>query len=203
MNKTQYVLLVFGLLCVSLASANQLPGKNRPASNPNTGQHNKGEQSNQLSDVSGRSSEVLSFTYLPELPLLPLSPSTGGPLWTANGNNIYFLGGNVAVGTTPQSGMTLAVNGKIHTKELIVDLNVPGPDYVFDKDYDLLSLQELEAFIKANKHLPEIPSATSMEKEKIPLSEMNMLILKKVEELTLYIIDHEKRLNKLQNRIQK
>ena len=93
----------------------------------------------------------------------------------------------------------MTVKGNIHAEEVKVDLNVPGPDYVFDEDYELSSLEEVEKYIQENKHLPEIPSAADMEKTGIYLSEMNMKLLKKVEELTLHMIDlhHEmKRLSK-------
>ena len=73
-----------------------------------------------------------------------------------------------------------------------VDLNVPGPDYVFEKNYDLRPLTEVEAYINQNKHLPEIPAAKEMEKDGVNLGEMNMMLLKKVEELTLYMIDLKK-----------
>jgi hypothetical protein len=74
-------------------------------------------------------------------------------------------------------------------------LNSPieqGPDYVFEKDYDLLSLSELETYITQNKHLPEVPSAKEMEAEGLNLKEMNLLLLKKVEELTLHLIEMKK-----------
>jgi hypothetical protein len=106
--------------------------------------------------------------------------------------NVYHKG-NVGIGTvTPDEKLT--VKGKIHAEEVRVDLNVPGPDYVFEQDYQLKSLPEIQAFIKENKHLPEIPSAKEMEKNGVNLSEMNMLLLKKVEELTLHLIKQDEHL---------
>lgn len=105
--------------------------------------------------------------------------------------------GNVGIGTS-NPDQKLTVKGKIHSEEVIVDLNVPGPDYVFEEDYDLTTLKDLEAYIKANKHLPEIPSAKEMEANGITLGEMNMLLLKKIEELTLYAIEQEKAKDKQQ-----
>jgi hypothetical protein len=105
-------------------------------------------------------------------------------------------GGNVGIGT-PNPDRTLTVNGTIHTKEVLVDLSVPGPDYVFEKDYDLLSLEEVEAYINQNKHLPEVPSAKEMEANGIKLMEMNLLLLKKVEELTLHLIDQNQEIKKV------
>ncbi|MFC5282639.1 hypothetical protein [Pedobacter alpinus] len=108
----------------------------------------------------------------------------------------YFNGGNVGIGTTtPDEKLT--VKGKLHAEEVRVDLSVPGPDYVFEKDYPLLSLAETRKYILENKHLPEVPSAKEMEQNGINLSEMNMLLLKKVEELTLHLINQNKTLEEL------
>jgi len=96
--------------------------------------------------------------------------------------------GNVGIGTTNPDAV-LAVKGQVHAQEVKVDLNVPGPDYVFEKDYQLTSLEEIKNYIDQNKHLPEVPSAKEMEKNGVQLGEMNMLLLKKIEELTLYVID--------------
>ena len=100
--------------------------------------------------------------------------------------------GNVGIGTTNPDAL-LAVKGTIHAQEVKVDLSVPGPDYVFEPTYDLKPLAEIETYIKENKHLPEVPSAKEMEKNGVQLGEMNMLLLKKVEELTLYVIELKKR----------
>jgi hypothetical protein len=99
--------------------------------------------------------------------------------------------GNVGIGTAaPDAALT--VKGTIHTNEVKVDLNVPGPDYVFEKGYPLMSLEETKAYIDANKHLPEVPSAKEMEKNGVQLGEMNLLLLKKLEELTLHLIEQQK-----------
>lgn len=108
-------------------------------------------------------------------------------------------GGKVGIGTgSPDEKLT--VKGTIHSEEVKVDLTVPGPDYVFESDYNLRSLEETEEYIQTNKHLPEIPSAKEMEANGVQLGEMNMLLLKKIEELTLYIIEQEKRIQKLEER---
>ncbi|MFV1883194.1 MAG: hypothetical protein ACMZ7B_01695 [Balneola sp.] len=127
-------------------------------------------------------------------PILRLSSGTSTP-----NSNVKFTvenNGNVGIGTT-NPDQKLTVKGKIHSEEVIVDLNVPGPDYVFEEDYALPSLSELEAFIKANKHLPEVPSAKEMEENGIVLGEMNMLLLKKMEEMTLYMIHAQKEIESL------
>ncbi len=106
--------------------------------------------------------------------------------------------GNMGIGTSsPDEKLT--VKGKIHTQEIIVDLQgAVAPDYVFEKDYDLKSLEEIEIYIKENKHLPEIPSSKKMEEEGVYLKKMNLLLLKKIEELTLYMIEQEKRIKALE-----
>ena len=80
---------------------------------------------------------------------------------------------------------------KLRTKDVTVDMD-HAADYVFDEDYDLKSLDEVEAFVKENKHLPGVPSASQMKEEGMSLSEMSNLLLEKVEELTLHLIRVEK-----------
>jgi len=78
-----------------------------------------------------------------------------------------------------------------------------GCDYVFAEDYKLMNLNDLSNFIKTNKHLPEVAPAAQMEAEGINLSEMNALLLKKIEELTLYTIMQQEMLEKLNAKIEK
>jgi hypothetical protein len=111
-------------------------------------------------------------------------------------------GGNVGIGSYSPDAK-LAVKGQVHASEVKVDLNVPGPDYVFEKNYKLSSLEEIKNYIDQNKHLPEVPSAKEMEKNGVQLGEMNMLLLKKIEELTLYQIQSVERIQMLENEIKK
>ncbi len=106
--------------------------------------------------------------------------------------------GNVGIGLTPPLSpiYKLDVYGNIHACEIVVD-NVYCPDYVFEDDYNLLSLSELEQYIKTNKHLPEIPNAEEMKQNGTQLGEMNNLLLKKIEEMTLYIIELQKQVDDL------
>ncbi|MEQ8244348.1 hypothetical protein [Fulvivirga sp.] len=113
----------------------------------------------------------------------------------SNGDS-YFNGGSVGIGSINPSHK-LDVNGTIHASEVLVDLNFPGPDYVFEEDYPLSSLSEIEAYIKQNKHLPEVPSAAQMKEEGVNVIEMQMLLLKKVEELTLLLIEQNQKMEKL------
>jgi hypothetical protein len=110
--------------------------------------------------------------------------------------------GNVGIGiTNPQQ--KLHVKGTVYSTEVKVDLAAGnGPDYVFEPTYRLKPLAEIETYIKENKHLPEVPTAKAMEKNGVLLGEMNMLLLKKVEELTIYSIEQNKKLNEQQLLIQ-
>lgn len=95
-------------------------------------------------------------------------------------------------GKTHTGGYKLAVNGSVHAKSIDVDM-IGWPDYVFKQDYKLISLNELESFIATNKHLPGIPSQIDIEsKGKINLGETQALLLQKIEELTLYLIEIKK-----------
>jgi hypothetical protein len=110
--------------------------------------------------------------------------------------------GNVGIGTTTPDAK-LAVKGQIHAQEVKIDLNgAVAPDYVFEPTYHLKPLSEIETYIKENKHLPEVPSAKEMEANGVQLGEMNMLLLKKVEELTLHLIEQNKKLETQQNQLQ-
>ena len=111
--------------------------------------------------------------------------------------------GDVGIGTyTPDEKLT--VNGTMHAKEVKVDLNGSvAPDYVFKEDYDLRSLESLKAIIQEKGHLPNIPSAKEMEADGINLKEMNLKLLEKIEELTLYVIDQNERIKKLEQQDRK
>jgi hypothetical protein len=106
--------------------------------------------------------------------------------------------GQVMIGTpctTLPTGALLGVNGTIYAKCVKIELpNASNcfPDYVFGKDYKLLSLEEVETYVNANKHLPEVPSASEVEKNGIDVAEMDAVLLKKIEELTLYMIEMQK-----------
>lgn len=110
--------------------------------------------------------------------------------------------GNVGIGT-PSPDEKLTVNGTIHSKEVKVNNSIPVPDYVFKKTYKLPSLRQLKTYLKANHHLPEIPSATEIAENGLDLGEMNLKLLKKVEQLTLYAIDQKEENEKLKQRQQK
>jgi hypothetical protein len=100
--------------------------------------------------------------------------------------------GNVGIGTgTPKA--KLAVNGDILTTKVRVTMN-NLPDYVFHTDYRLRPLSEVEQYIQQYHHLPEVPSAAEVKKEGLDLGDNQATLLKKIEELTLYVIDQNKKL---------
>ncbi|MBT2563809.1 hypothetical protein J7E50_21380 [Pedobacter sp. ISL-68] len=106
--------------------------------------------------------------------------------------NLNVMNGSVGIGTDLPSEK-LTVNGKIRAREIRVDVDAM-PDYVFAPKYELLPLPELEKFIQVYKHLPDVPSAREAEKNGIELGGMNKLLLKKIEELTLHLIEKDKAL---------
>ncbi|WP_418498521.1 hypothetical protein [Flagellimonas sp.] len=94
--------------------------------------------------------------------------------------------GNLGIGTSDPGDYKLAVKGKIRAEEIKVETG--WADYVFEEGYDLPSLEEVEKHIKEKGHLINIPSAKEVEENGIELGEMNKLLLEKIEELTLYLI---------------
>ncbi|QRY57130.1 hypothetical protein [Sphingobacterium siyangense] len=114
----------------------------------------------------------------------------------------YNSQGNVGIGTNSPMAK-LAVDGNILAKEIKVKTDITVPDYVFEPDYKLNSLAYIADYVKTNKHLPEIPSAKEIKKDGLDLAEMNLLLLKKVEELTLHAIENEKKRNELEAKVSK
>lgn len=129
---------------------------------------------------------------------VPAPPTGGSSVWSTNGSSIYYTTGSVAIGrTTVPNGYALAVDGFIRAREMRVDQDT-WPDYVFTKEYDLPSLEEIQKHIDKNGHLPDIPSAKEVEANGLELGEMNKLLLEKIEQLTLYLIEQEHRISQLE-----
>ncbi|MGP1994265.1 tail fiber protein [Zobellia laminariae] len=136
--------------------------------------------------------EMPSIEELTE-PSMAAAQSTGTSVWSTGTNGIYY-DGNVGIGTADTKGYKLAVNGNIHTQEVKVDTE-GWPDFVFEKDYQLPSLEEVKKHIEEKGHLINIPSAKEVESTGVELGGMNKLLVEKIEELTLYILEQHQ-LNK-------
>ncbi|OMP76912.1 hypothetical protein BW716_22275 [[Flexibacter] sp. ATCC 35208] len=108
--------------------------------------------------------------------------------------------GNVGIGTTSTSTYKLAVNGTIGAKKLQVT-QTGWADFVFHKDYVLPSLQEVAEYIDTHQHLPGVPSAQEVAEKGIDVGEMNKILLQKVEELTLYLLQQQKRIEELEKKV--
>ncbi len=109
------------------------------------------------------------------------------------------FGGSVGIGTNDIPADTLlAIDGKVMCEEVEVQLSQDWPDYVFAEDYPLLSIEDLEQQIARNKHLPGIPPAADVQSSGVKLGEMQVKTIEKVEELTLYVIQLNNRLKRLE-----
>ncbi len=113
------------------------------------------------------------------------------------GGNVLFSG-NVGIGKRASGDLKLDVAGTLRAEEILVEANGNTADFVFSDTYNLKDLTEVENYIKTHKHLPDIPSAEEMETSGIKLAEMNVLLLQKVEELTIYTIRQEEKLAKIE-----
>jgi hypothetical protein len=136
-----------------------------------------------------------SKVYINDVPGINYLTGTqqpGGDVILATG------GGSVGIGTENTAGYRLAVNGNIRAKELRI--NTGWADYVFEDNYQLMPLAEVEKYIKKNKHLPEIPEASLLQKEGVDVSTMQTKMMAKIEELTLHLIEANKRIAALEKK---
>ncbi|UIR54603.1 hypothetical protein LZQ00_09985 [Sphingobacterium sp. SRCM116780] len=117
-------------------------------------------------------------------------------------NDQFFVGYNgfVGIGTNAPKE-ALSVNGNIRAQEIKVETS-NWPDYVFKEDYKLKTLEAVASFVKEKGHLPEIPKATDIEKQGYSLNEMDKILLKKIEELTLYLIEKDNELKMLREEME-
>ncbi|WP_462254906.1 hypothetical protein [Ferruginibacter sp.] len=123
-------------------------------------------------------------------------------LYTNSANRLFIsANGNIGIGTdNPDAAYLLSVNGKIKTRELRVTI-FNWADYVFNKKYKLRPLHEVEQYIKKYKHLPGIKNGAAIQKEGIDISTMQTKMMEKIEELTLYLIEANKKIEALQKAV--
>ncbi len=135
--------------------------------------------------------------------ILARNTGAAAPLYLNYQNGAVVYTRALTVGTTvPAAGYALSVNGKVICEELVVQDSANWPDYVFAKDYKLRSLEEVEASIQENKHLPGIPSARKIGEDGVPLGQIQKQMMEKIEELTLYVIEQNKRLKAQEGELQ-
>jgi hypothetical protein len=150
-------------------------------------------------DINGSSSNYAGWSST-----LGTMPATTGNITsvTEYAGIIYSNAGNMLIGKNTQDNKTykLDVVGKIRADEVVV--NTTGADFVFEKDYKLPTIEHVANYVQENKHLPDIPSANEMVKNGVSMGDMQVKLLQKVEELTLYAIqqnDSKKELEKKYN----
>lgn len=130
---------------------------------------------------------------------------TGTPLAKLHVNGNSFFQGKMIIGkfdrapSINESNHMLFVQGGITTEEVFVKLESSWPDYVFNTDYNLITLKELKEYVAKFGHLPGLPTANEVKDNGVELAKLNAKLLEKIEELTLYIIQQEDRIKKLEN----
>ena len=114
---------------------------------------------------------------------------------------VILQNGNIGIGTVSPTEKLTIKGGLIASK---INVKAPEniPDYVFEEDYNLLPLEEVEAYYKVNKHLPGILSEKEIKKSgKVDMGDMQMKLLEKIEELTIYVVEQQKEINAMQKEI--
>jgi hypothetical protein len=141
-------------------------------------------------DANGRYSLII------QQPDYPGCGACTGSLVLRPGKMVHIPWVPVGIGTSDVAGYKLAVDGKIKAKEIVVSTG--WSDFVFDDDYDLMPLKGVEDYIEENGHLPHIPAGKEVEEKGLSMGEMQKLHMQKIEELTLYLVEQNKQIEKLQ-----
>lgn len=142
--------------------------------------------------------------YSQQLTTSEIEALENSTLFATSYPELYAKDGKIGIGTTPgdTEDDELIVKGGIKAVEITVEDITNFPDFVFEEAYELMSLEQTEKFILENGHLPEIPPAPTVEKEGLKLKEMNLLLLQKIEEMTLHQIQLNKELIELKEQIE-
>lgn len=141
--------------------------------------------------------DVRGTAYANKLALGTINPQNAVGLLHIKNNNSSNTDPIVLIEKPNQKLLQLNNDGLLFTREVKVSLE-NWPDYVFEKDYPLMPLQEVSTFIQENGHLPNVPKAETIENEGLSLGEMNKILMEKIEELTLHLIQQEKRIQELE-----
>lgn len=120
-------------------------------------------------------------------------------IWSYDGGGLFFSGRDNYPDFTISDNGNASLQGKLEAKEVKVT-TTPTADFVFADDYKLPKLEEVERHIRENKHLPEIASAEQMKREGVNVGDFQIKLLQKIEELTLYIIEQDKRIKELESK---
>lgn len=110
------------------------------------------------------------------------------------------FGTTYETGNYPTKSYKLAVNGAMVAEKIVVKLRANWPDFVFAENHKMRSLSEIESYIKEYRHLPDVPTAQEVNEKGIDVGEMNAILLKKIEEMTLILIEQNKRIEELEKK---
>jgi hypothetical protein len=160
-------------------------------------------QGNDWLTATTRIQQRIDATDMAYIEFNPPGMPWGMAMGTANQSRLYVNNdGQVGIGTSKINDNTfgLFVEKGIRTRKVKVD-QASWTDYVFEPTYKLPSLEEIEVFIKQYKHLPDVPSAKEVEKNGLDVGENQAVLLKKIEELTLYVIEQQKEINELRKEV--
>lgn len=147
--------------------------------------------------------DVIGTSYTKQMAVGDIDPNQISGVLHVRSNNTSSINKQILILENRDSKvLQVDDSGLLRTREIIID-SKSWPDYVFEDNYKLLSLEKIEEFIKEKGHLPEVPSAAAVEEKGFNIAEMNEVLLKKVEELTLHLIEQNKLINSQTEMIKK